>query len=272
MTAMSMSTLGASEHRAVVDYEFVNGILVIYIPKGVLALTAAEVQIGLKRGKRFKRRTQLEMRLAAQLGANEFHQAPTAVQRIAPGLSNAGAEGNAMKIVSLQAVSHARGSDTVRESVAEHEVSSKAEEHNVTPLVIELPHVQLVINPPSAHLVVEVLANELTTSGRLKDVDDLQLPVARIQVVALEVKGQWLDMRAFQEAGNPRIETARLQVSLDSCPSVLSLDQVETITKALQQTVSHLGQELSAKQVVALWRASNQLLSHFCPELNVRER
>jgi hypothetical protein len=63
----------------VVDYEFVDGILVIYITKGVLAFTPDEVKIGLRRGERFKRKTALQMRLSAQWGASEFHQAPQAV-------------------------------------------------------------------------------------------------------------------------------------------------------------------------------------------------
>lgn len=125
----------------VVDYEFVDSILVIYISKGIIALTPNEVKIGLKRGKRFRRRTKLEMRLAAQLGDSGFHQAP-------------------------QAVDHASSALGGREIFSNRkQVTTRAKEGDVTPLAIGVPHVQLVIDPPTAHLLVDVMAGEISPTG-----------------------------------------------------------------------------------------------------------
>jgi hypothetical protein len=177
-----------------IEYAWEGDILVFYMPDGNLALTPHEVQICRKRGGRYPPRTPLQRRLAAQLSDDAFHQAPQAVRLTC-------------------------GNDIGCESEAEHEVDHSTKEGDVTSLVIELPNVQLVINPPMAHLLAEVLADQLTTAGRLVDVDDLMLPVARVQLIALQVKGQWADVKAWQEAGTPRYEKARLEGALESCPS-----------------------------------------------------
>jgi hypothetical protein len=124
--------------RPVVDYEFVDGIMVIYIPKGILALTPNDVKICLRRGKRIKHRTKLEMRLSAQLGDSEFKQAS-------------------------QAVTGAGGNDNMCEREAELDVLHRAKEGIVTPLVLTFGPVSLTLDPPHAAGSGEPTSNRVAT-------------------------------------------------------------------------------------------------------------
>jgi hypothetical protein len=151
MTAgsLALSQQRAREYRAVVDYEFVNGIMVIYILKGVLAFTPDEVKIGLKRGKRFKRRESFEARMTPVPYA-EFRQAS-------------------------QEVKHASPAVVRRETKAEQEATTRAKESSMAVfLTIELPASE--IGPPDLvqglRRLNETLIEEATTYELIADPDE----------------------------------------------------------------------------------------------------
>ena len=54
-------------------------------------------------------------------------------------------------------------------------------------------------------LFIDVAAAESTPSGRLKDLDEINLAADRLSVVALEVAGEWHDLAAWTELGSPPI-------------------------------------------------------------------
>ena len=64
----------------------------------------------------------------------------------------------------------------------------------------------------------------------------------------------------------------RVQVALEACPSVLSEEQVQAITKGLEHLVSHYDATLTGKQLVALTRGTQQMLDHYGAALGVRIR
>jgi hypothetical protein len=207
----------------VVDYEFVDGIMVIYIPKGIIALTPDEVKIGLKRGKKFKRRTALEMRLAAQLGDHAFHQVP-------------------------QEIAHSPGNDIVCESEAEPQAPSADRYASLAGVRREtFPNRKHVTPNAKEHimavfLTIELPASEIGETGYLRDIDYLQLPASHVRVVALEADGTWFGVREWSALeAPPPYQRARVEVSLEPGPTPLTAKNVVTLAKGAQAILDNFG-------------------------------
>lgn len=63
-----------------VEFEHDGQLVLIRMSKGLLVMDRSVFIAALKRGKGYRCRTALEARLSAQLGDNEFHQAPQAIK------------------------------------------------------------------------------------------------------------------------------------------------------------------------------------------------
>ena len=108
-----------------VEFEQDGELVILHLTKGVLVMPRPVFVEALKRGKKYRRRSGLEKRLAAQLGDNGFHQMPTEVPRRTTGLSSTELVENSIKIVSADDRHHRIGTRVLRMSATGNRTNSK---------------------------------------------------------------------------------------------------------------------------------------------------
>jgi hypothetical protein len=215
----------------VIEIEFEqNGELVIlHLTKGVLVMPRPVFVEALKRGKKYRRRSGLEKRLAAQLGDNGFHQMPTEVPRRTTELSSTELVENPIKIVSADEPTsqdrHARLAHVRHGESNELKVLKTAKESSM-----------------AVWLEIELPASEIGETGYLRDIDYLQLPASHVKVVALEADGTWFGVREWSALeAPPPYQRARVQVSLEPGPTPLTAKNVVTLAKGAQAMLDSFG-------------------------------
>lgn len=233
------------------DHEMIGNILVIYLPRGVLAFTPAQVEIARRRGTRYPRPTPQEQRLAAQLDDHGFQHAPTAVTANSPEWSDAGATEHAIKLSTPHAVPHVSGNDPLGERQAAPNAITPPQIAGATPIILTAGPLTLTIEGRRGSLTLELGAEHLTHKGDL-NIESTAGPPIPVHVVTCH---------------GPR---ALVQLTLDDCPRALTPGQVHTLESALVQLAAYMVPEPTAQRTAGTWKELTRLLASFQPVDNVQ--